>query len=209
MTATTSHLLQGVKKQEALPASPRTSMSVAEKKRCENWLFAATVVSTLAGSFAMQAIDQVFLAHFAGDFAAHGRLQAWLSSSSSILNFLFQPLMGSLIDAYGRRWLLLASPTVQVLLKGGTAIAPPQLRVPLIVLQFCTGFFTFSGFGFARNAALGDIYAGDSAALGQALARLQIIWPLSSVVMVRSSSIQKATSDDAFVPPALTDSPPS
>ena len=157
-------------------------MGTAEKKRAENWLFAATFANTFAGSFAMQAIDQIFLEHFAGDFAAHGRMMSWIGSGSSALSFLCKPMLGSLIDVYGRKWLLLFSPSLQVLLKGLMVCVPRQFWVPLIVLQYFVGFLTFEGFMFARDASFADMHQGDPKALGQALARLQIIWPLSSVI---------------------------
>ena len=68
----------------------------AEKRRVERWLFCATAATTAAGSFVMTAMDQIFLDHYAGDFAAHGRLMAWIGSTSSALSFLFKPLLGVL-----------------------------------------------------------------------------------------------------------------
>ena len=69
-----------------------------------------------------------------------------------------------------------------MLLKGLTTIAPRRLFVPLIILQHMVGFATFEGFMMARQASIGDLYGDEPAELGRALARLQIIWPLASII---------------------------
>ena len=89
------------------------AVTAVEKRRAENWLFWATVANSLAGGFVMTAMDQILLDHHAGDFAAHGKMMAWISSTSSVLSFVFRPLLGSAIDIRGRRPLLLFAPRLQ------------------------------------------------------------------------------------------------
>ena len=162
-------------------ARPASAVSAARRSRLALWLFVATLMTTAATSFSMQAMDEIWLRHYNGDFAAHGRMMSRISSASSALSFMFKPLMGGLIDCFGRKKLLVLSPLLQMALKGATAVAPLRFAVPLITSQWLTGFFAWEGFMMAREAMMGDLFGHDPKALGQALSRLMMIWPLTSI----------------------------
>ena len=126
---------------EATP-TPRQD-GVADKRRAETCLFWATVACQFAGTFVFAAMDQILITHHQGDFSAHARMMSLMGSGSSLLKFLFQPLVGSLIDVHGRRPLLLLAGMLQMLLKGLTAVVAPGIRVPLIAFQCATTFTSF------------------------------------------------------------------
>jgi MFS family permease len=157
-------------------------LATSKKRRAEVSLFCATAACQIAGSLVFSAMDQIFLEAHRGDFVAHARMMSLIGSASSSLSFIFQPLVGSLIDVYGRKPLMLTAGTLQVLLKGLTALVPPAARVPVIVLQWLIGFVTYDGFMFARDAAIGDLWGDHPKELGRALSRLQAIRPVSSIV---------------------------
>ena len=157
-------------------------LATNKKRRAEMSLFCATTACQIAGSLVFSAMDQIFLEAHQGDFVAHARMMSLIGSASSSLSFIFQPLVGSLIDAYGRKPLMLTAGTLQVLLKGLTALVPPTARVPVIVAQWLIGFVTYDGFMFARDASIGDLWGDNPKELGRALSRLQAIRPVSSIV---------------------------
>jgi MFS family permease len=166
----------------AAAAAPATPMAASEKRRAERCLFWSTTACQVAGSIVFSAMDQIFLESHRGDFVAHARMMSLIGSGSSALSFLFQPLIGSLIDVHGRKPLMILAGSLQILLKGLTALVPPAARVPVIVAQWFLGFVTYDGFMFARDAAMGDLWGSEPKELGRALSRLQTIRPVSSIV---------------------------
>lgn len=129
-------------------------MSLAERKRAESWIFVSSFLQTCCTGIMMQAMDQIFLAHFQGDFARHGRTISLVSSLSSCIGFLVTPILGSLIDTRGRKPLLVLSTAVNASLKLLTAVAPQRLLVPSIVLSWGCSAVTFDGFSSESNRPL-------------------------------------------------------
>ena len=156
--------------------------STREKRKAEASLFYATTAWQIAGSLVMSAMDQIFLDAHRGDFVAHARMMSLIGSASSSLSFIFQPLVGRLIDTHGRKPLMLTAGALQVALKGLTALVPKAARVPVIVAQWLIAFVTYDGFMFARDASIGDLWGDEPQELGRALSHLQTIRPVSSII---------------------------
>jgi hypothetical protein len=119
----------------------------------------------------MQAQTEILLVHFGGDFAAHARVMTRVSSVSSVLGFFIKPLLAALTDVHGRKPLLLLSPVLQMVLKGGMAIAPSRLMVPLLFSQYLLGSFTYESMHLATDAATGDLYSDDPKRLGEMISQ--------------------------------------
>ena len=176
--------------------------------RAANWLLASSFLSTFAMSLTMQATTEIWLGHFAGDFTRHARRMTSLGTLSSVLGFFIKPLLASLSDAHGRVPLLFLSPSVNLALTTLMAVAPPGWRVPILTTrcaslgpQLCIvlappphstnglgvradamSAFTYEAQMLVRNACMGDMFSSDSKRLGRQLARMQMVWPLSSIV---------------------------
>lgn len=173
---------QGLRHASGSMAADVLQLSVGEKRRAELCLFCSTTACQIAGSLVFSAMDQIFLEAHQGNFVAHARMMSLIGSASSSLSFIFQPLVGRLTDIHGRKPLMLIAGSLQVALKGLTAVVPAFARIQLIVAQWLISFVTYDGFMFARDAAIGDLWGSEPHELGRALSRLQAIRPVSSII---------------------------
>lgn len=161
---------------------PALGITNAQRDSAASWLLFANACCTFATNISMGTSNQLWLEHFAGDFAAHGAYMTRLSAISSVLGFFVKPLIASLSDVYGRKPLLYFSPTMQMLLKGGVGFVPKAFIVPMLSSQYLLGAFTYESMHLATDAAMGDLYSTNPKLLGKQLARQMVIWPLSSMV---------------------------
>ena len=91
----------------------------------------------------VQASTQIWLDHFAGDFAAHAATMTRLSTASAAIGFVVKPVLASLSDVYGRRPLLLLPPVLNTALKAAMVFAPHAANVQLLRAQHLLGAFTW------------------------------------------------------------------
>ena len=62
-------------------------MSEQAKEKTARRLFMLSLIQSFSSSLSMQASNQIWLDHFAGDFAAHARVMTRVSMFSSVFGF--------------------------------------------------------------------------------------------------------------------------
>ena len=72
----------------------------------------------------MQAEQEIWLRHYAGNFAAQASVQSKIQSISGILSFLLNPVIASISDHVGRKPLMVAASVMSMLRSVMTASHP-------------------------------------------------------------------------------------
>ena len=153
-------------------------MTDKEKVRAANWLFLSQLCQSFCSNISQQSTYQMFLDHFAGDFAAHARLMTTLSSASAVAGFVLKPLFASATDKYGRRPLLALSPILQLAIKLCLCTCPQRLLIRFLMVQQMLMSFTHETSRIASHAAYGDLYSTDATQLGKMISREMITYPI-------------------------------
>jgi hypothetical protein len=132
----------------------------------ENWLLLVSAWEYLSLMISTQASNQVWLDFYAGDYGAQTRAMSRLSAAGGLLGFFVKPLLAQASDVCGRKPLLLLSYVVQVVAKGGIAVAPPSVSVPLLaVSQYLLGFVTWELSQQTIDSAIGTASVAHEALL--------------------------------------------
>jgi len=93
------------------------------------------------------------------DFAAVGKYMSYWTGITACVEFLLNPTIGKLSDAYGRKPFMMLSPYAAIVLKTWVLLKPSVLSLT-IERVVCDGLRTLSGTTMA-NAAVTDLVAPD------------------------------------------------
>ena len=139
--------------------TPRREDGTMSLNRPENWLLIVSAWEYLSLMLSTQASNQVWLDFYAGDYGAQARAMGKLSAAGGALGFVVKPVLAQLSDVYGRKPLLLLSYIIQIFVKGGIAVAPASISVPLLaVSQYLLGFVTWELSAQTIDAAIGKAH---------------------------------------------------
>ena len=117
---------------------------------------ALTSVLVWGGSMlAMQAEHEVWLLHYAGNFAEQARVQALVQSVSGALSFVLNPILAGWSDSQGRKPLMMLSPIVSLGKNFYTAWRGPSVFTMIVGDMMRP--LTMSAWMIGRQAALGDL----------------------------------------------------
>jgi MFS family permease len=108
----------------------------------------------------LQSRPTLVLAQCAGDTAAMAaRLSSW-SAGVGVLEFLLNPMAGKLSDSYGRRFFLLASPVINLVLKAAVAATAGRSLLALMLERVVNGAVTTLAGSTMCSTMLSDLYSG-------------------------------------------------
>ena len=158
-----------------------TALSPAECEHASNGMFLSSAISTFGMNLTMTPTTEIWIQHFAGDFTAQARMMTNLGLVSSVTGFFVKPILASMTDCFGRKPLMFSSPIANVLLTGGMVLCPRSLWTTILAARYCCSPLTYEAQMLARQAAMGDMFSGDSKRLGRHLARMSMVWPVSSI----------------------------
>jgi MFS family permease len=158
-----------------------SALSPAGCESASNWMLLSSAVSTIGMNLTMTPTTEVWNQHFAGDFTAQARMMTNLGLVSSVVGFVLKPVLASLTDTFGRKPLMFSSPVANTLLTGGMVLSSRSRWTTFLAIRYCCSPLTYEAQMLARQAAMGDMFSNDSKRLGRHLARMSMIWPVSSI----------------------------
>ena len=158
-----------------------SALSPAECESASKWMLVSSAISTFGMNLTMTPTTEIWIQHFAGDFTAQARMMTNLGLISSVAGFFLKPVLASLTDSFGRKPLMYSSPMANTVLTGGMVVSPRSLWTTFLAARYCFSPLTYEAQMLARQAAMGDMFSNDSKRLGRHLARMTMIWPVSSI----------------------------
>ena len=126
-----------------------------ELDRIINTIALTSVLVWGGNMLAMQAEHEVWLLHYAGNFAEQARVQALVQSISGALSFVINPILAGWSDSQGRKPLMMLSPIVSLGKNIYTAWRGPS--VSTLIVGDMMRPLTMSAWMIGRQAALGDL----------------------------------------------------
>jgi MFS transporter, DHA1 family, tetracycline resistance protein len=133
-----------------------------------------------------QTAESMWLLAFNGDTAAYALVRGQLESATAMISFLVTPLVAGLSDAVGRRTLMIVSTFAIFGANTLPLFAPAQgaQRTTVLLLGARQMLYRIAiDLGqLVRQSSLGDMFAGDNAALAEATALDQALFPACKIV---------------------------
>ena len=139
----------------------------------------------------VQAVTQLWIDGFGGDFAAMARAQGVVASLKSAATLCASPSVGAFSDAVGRKPLLCMEPLCDLFQR---AVTLPTMTWRAQALADSVGGSTAGACHSVWSAALGDMWITDPTALGAWQSRLMLGNLLGSAVVPLLSSVLAAVS---------------
>jgi len=141
----------------------------------------------------VQAVTQLWIDGFGGDFAAMARAQGVVASLKSAATLCASPSVGAFSDAVGRKPLLCMEPLCDLFQR---AVTLPTMTWRAQALADSVGGSTAGACHSVWSAALGDMWITDPTALGAWQSRLMLGNLLGSAVVPLLSSVLVSCSHD-------------
>ena len=127
---------------ESASSSATSDEKERRRKAIKAWLLIAANGLFCFGSFVGKSSEmEVWLLHYAGDFAANGRTQATLQSVGGLVSLFSQPIIGSITDAVGRRPVMIFAQVATLLRCLITACSPTPALIACgeVLKEICMG----------------------------------------------------------------------
>jgi MFS family permease len=177
---------------ETSAASPAESSELlaAERLRSRQKNTRALTLTTLFMAWGEQMIrqtaEQMWLRAFGGDAAAYALVRGWLESTTAAISFFVTPIVAGLSDAIGRRTLMIVS-TFAIFGANTLPLFAPAHgtgRTTLLLLGARQMLYRIAiDLGqLVRQSSLGDMFAGNNAALAEATALDQALFPACKII---------------------------
>ena len=160
----------------AAPAAPLS----AEQKARTAWLIAGGMGMHFLGSMlGMQAEQEIWIRHFAGNFGANARMNATLQSISGVISFVINPIIAAITDAYGRRGMMIVGMVLSFWRCASMVASPSILNT---VIGDLSRSLTMSTFFISSQAAMGDLFKSEPKLYSKYQSMTAMMPPAMSIV---------------------------
>ena len=152
----------------------------ALRKRTIGWqLVFGTGMHFLGSMIGMQAEQEIWIKHFAGNFAANASMNGRLQALSGIISFAINPIIAAASDAFGRRPCMLVAQATALWRCVAMAANP---SVTNLVIGDLSRSLTMSAWFIAAQASLGDLFKTEPNVYGKYQSFFQMMPPAMSMV---------------------------
>jgi DHA1 family tetracycline resistance protein-like MFS transporter len=143
---------------ETMQQEQQLQQQTQQKQRKQqqfNLVMAHVTINMAVSIFNFQTRGELLKNVLGGDYSAVGRYMSYWTGLTACVEFLLNPTMGKLSDAYGRKPFMMLSPYAAILLKSWVLYKPSLLSLS-VERVVCDGLRTLSGTTMA-NAAVTDL----------------------------------------------------
>ncbi len=151
----------------------------ALRKRIGWQLVFGTGMHFIGMMIGMQAEQEIWIQHFAGDFAANASMTGRLQSISGIISFAINPIIAAASDAFGRRPCMLVAQAT-ALWRCAAMSANPSITN--LIIGDLSRSLTMSTWFIAAQASLGDLFKTEPKVYGRFQSFFQMMPPAMSII---------------------------